>query len=249
MDVRPLPPELAKEMTSEQYARFLRNRAMILKLTHRLLRPVSFSREKINSRMDAIDTFVIQSARAISQSVRTGFVFSGSLSFGLGVSDKLVARIKSERLRRLMPKSGGFYYVIAAGFGIFVRQSTTARRHLVLEVFADVDRLDKVHTYAAEVSLAVNWGIAVDRSKGITREKLDSHYVGILGVIRKSAEHFSFSLITGLALPPYLPIGMVYSNVTTRFRASLITLPLFNRAARSAERAPPVLSQFDRPRR
>ena len=199
---------------------------MILRLTHWLLRPISFSREKINSRMKAIDVFVIDSATAIAQSQRTGFVFSGSFSFGLGVSDKLVAKIKSPKIRKWIPKSGGFYHVLALGFGTFVRQSADTKRHLVIDLFADFDRLEKVHTYAAEVSLAVNWGVAVDRSTRATRETLDSHYVGILGVVRKSADHFSYSLITGLALPPYLPIGMVYSNRTARARVSLVSIPL-----------------------
>jgi hypothetical protein len=180
--------------------------------------------------MLAIDAFIAKSSDAIARSNRTGFVLSISLSFGLGISEKIVARIKSDRIRSLIPKSGGFYYVFSLGLGTFVSRIKRERKSLVFEFFSDFDRLDRVHTYAAEGSIALNWGVAVDRSAQAGIAKMDSHYIGILGVVRQSDEHFSYSLITGLAFPPYLPVGMVYSNRTSRAHIALPGVPLFYRS-------------------
>lgn len=225
-DVQRVPSEISKNMSAASFAKFLRNRRLILTMTYWLLRPISFSRAKLADRMTAIDEFVAKSSNAIAQSNRTGFVLSLSLSAGLGLSDKLISRIESKAIKTRIPKSGGFYYVLACGIGFFVRQTTPIRKHFVVDLFADIDVLEKIHTYAGEVSVAVNWGIAADTSKSPSRETFKSHYIGILGVVRESVEHFSYSLITGLALPPYLPVGMVYSNGTTRARATVLAIPL-----------------------
>lgn len=217
---------LQEKLTPEQFRRFNRNRASILKITYWLLRPISFNKEKFLSRMASIDSFVIKSAEAIACSDRTGVVVSLSLSFGLGVSENLVSRIKSPTIRRLIPKNGGFYYVLSLGFGVFVHQTSASRRRLIFDVFSDLDTLDSVHTYAAEGSIALNWGVAVDRARVAGVAKMKSHYIGILGVVRQSVDHFSYSLITGIAFPPYLPIGMVYSNRTSRARIALPAVPL-----------------------
>ncbi|CAN5437614.1 hypothetical protein BH10BDE1_BH10BDE1_05690 [soil metagenome] len=228
--------EVANRMQPEQYRSFVKTRARLLKFAYWLLRPVTWNRQKLADRMASIDQFVIESADSIATSDRTGIVLSISGSLGLGLSQKLIEKIKSERLKSLIPESGGFYYVLASGLGIYVQANEAGKNRLVIDLFADVDRLQSIHTYAGEVSLAVNWGIAVDKSKGASVESLESHYVGILGVIRKSLDHFSYSLITGVALPPYLPVGMVYSNRTTRARVSILKVPWFRlRGDRCAE--------------
>ena len=243
-DAQRLPSEIAKSMSATSFAKFVRNRRRILTMTYWLLRPISFSREKLADRMAAIDEFVAKSSSAIAQSNRTGFVLSLSLSAGLGLSEKLISRIESEAVKARVPESGGFYYVLAGGVGLFVRQTTSTKKHFVVDVFADVDLLEKIHTYAGEVSVAVNWGIAADRSKAASAEKLDSHYIGILGVVRQSIEHFSYSLITGMALPPYLPIGMVYSNRTSRARATVLAIPLPSFLSRT-ERCERIFTSID----
>lgn len=223
-----LQPELRSDLSPEnQRERFARNRVHILKIASWLLRPVTFSQSKFDERMAAIDAFIIKSSDAIVGSNRTGVVISFSLSLGLGLSDKLLSRISSSRVRSWIPESGGFYYVVSGGFGFYLHEKPRARRRLVLEFFSDFDSLDTVHTYAAEGSVAVNWGVAVDRAAAPGIAKMNSHYIGILGVVRQSPEHFSYSLITGLAFPPYFPVGMVYTNQTSRAHFALPGLPLY----------------------
>jgi hypothetical protein len=224
---RPIFSEISSRMQPDQYRSFLQARSRLLKFAYWLLRPVTWNREKLAERMVNIDQFVIESADSIATSNRTGVVISLSGSIGLGLSQKLIERIRSERIRSLIPKSGGFYHVFASGVGIYVQQNTNGKNSLVVDLFADFDRLQAIHTYAGEVSLAVNWGVAVDKSKGPSVEGFESHYIGILGVIRKSLDHFSYSLITGAALPPYLPVGMVYTNTTKRARVSVLKIPWF----------------------
>jgi hypothetical protein len=224
---RPIFLEIANRMQPEQYRSFVKTRARLLKFTYWLLRPVTWNREKLAKRMASIDQFVIESADSIATSDRTGIVLSLSGSLGLGLSQKIIEKIQSDRLRSLIPMSGGFYYVFASGFGVYIQQIENGKNRLVIDLFADVDRLQAIHTYAGEVSLAVNWGVTVDKSQGATVEGFESHYIGILGVIRKSLDHFSYSLITGAAFPPYLPVGMVYTNKTTRARVSVLKLPWF----------------------
>lgn len=219
--------EIAKRMTKNQFEGFLRNRAWFLKAAHRILRPVTFNDEKFRDRMLKIDEFVIKSADAIAMSVRTGIVLTVSLSLGLGISERLRARIRNRILLRLIPESGGFYYVVGLGLGFFQQRISPQKNRLVCEFVGDLDRLQKIHTYAGEVSVALNWGVALDRASNSGVEKMDSHYIGILGVMRQSAEHFSYSLITGFALPPYLPVGMVYSNYTSRLRIPFLRIPWF----------------------
>lgn len=224
-----IPPEVVAGMSPVSYARFLKNRRRLLALAYRLLRPISFQREKLEKRMIAIDEFVIKSADVIARSHRTGLVFTISLAAGLGLSERLVAKIKSERLRSWVPRRGGFYYVTALGFAAFVERTVKGRR-LVIELVSDFDRLERILTYAGEISGAVNWGVAVDQASSTLlrarTSRMESSYVGILGVVRSNAEHFSYSLITGLAIPPYLPIGMVYTNRTWRTRIPVLKIPL-----------------------
>lgn len=228
IDESNIPPEISRRMKPKNFQRFLRNRAALLKLAHALLKPISFNDEKLANRMRQIDGFVMRSADAIAKSSRSGVVFSFSAAAGLGFSQKILDRIKSKAVRRFIPNGGGFYYVLAGGVGFFVRSdAVSGRRFLDIEVFFDGDRLKKIHTYAAEGSLAFNWGVALDRGARSGFTRMDSHYVGILGVVRQSQEHFSYSLITGLAIPPYLPVGMVYTNRTTRLRLPLMSLPWF----------------------
>lgn len=219
--------EAADRLSPEQYRSFLKNRRRLLTTAYWALRLVSWNKNKFADRMSEIDRFVIQSADAIARSRRTGFAVSATGAFGLGLSDYLKAKIKNEKFRAILPASGGFYYVLGVGGGAYIQQTTKKKNHFILEVFVDFDRLKKIHTYAAEVSAAVNWSIPVDDVKWASVEKYDSHYVGILGVIRRGVSHFSYTLITGIAMPPYLPIGMVYTNETRRARVQILKIPWF----------------------
>lgn len=232
---RPVFSDIAKRMQPKQFRSFVRTRARLLNLAYGMLRPISWNKDKLAKRMSSIDDFVIESADAIAMSNRTGFVFSISGAFGLGISKRLLDKIRSERIKRFIPETGGFYYVLAAGGGIYIKQVGPNKNRLVVDVFVDFDRLQKIHTYAGEVSAAINWGVAVDQAEGRGMDRLESHYIGILGVVRKSVSHFSYSLITGLALPPYLPVGMVYTNETFRPRATALNIPWFKIKGRRCE--------------
>lgn len=228
-----VPPEVATRMSGVAYTRFLKNRRRLLSLAYRLLKPISFKREKLEKRMISIDEFVISSADAIARSNRTGFVLTASLAAGLGLSDRLIAKIKWPWMRSWIPRRGGFYYVTALGFGFYVERTATGRK-FVIELVTDFDRLERIFTYAGEVSAAVNWGVAVDQAESALlrprTSRLESRYIGILGAVRSNPEHFSFTLITGLAIPPYLPIGMIYTNLTWRTRIPLVKIPLSMRS-------------------
>ncbi len=213
--------DLKESMPSEQFASFVKKRELLLETFYKILRPISFNELKFENNLINLDRFLQESALTITKSERAGVVITGSLSLGLGLSNQIRETLKKNRFTRLLSYPNGFYYVLALGLGSFVHTENDDKK-ICFELTIDFDRLQKIKTYAGEISLAANWGFVVDQPPRAQVQSLNSHYIGVLGVIRQGVDHFSYSGITGFAVPPFLPVGMIYSNSTKRMRIPLV---------------------------
>ncbi|WP_413288523.1 hypothetical protein [Bdellovibrio sp. HCB337] len=190
--------------------KFLERMAKVLTFFH-------LKTKLVNKVLAEVNTKFYNSARLIAGSNSAGVTVMFSLSGGLALPKKIMSALQGRALGKLIPKSGGFFYLVGFGVGVSRHVQPNGKPNWVLEAFMDTERLKSTITGIVEISGASTFGVVYELREGkFKQQQSETTYGGLAGVFRQGPNQFGWAASLGMSLPPGIGSVIVYTDQSTR---------------------------------
>lgn len=190
------------------------------KFLERMAKVLTFFRLKtkiVNKILSEVNTKFYNSTRLIANSNSAGATVMFSISGGMALPKKIMAKLEGRALGKFIPKSGGFFYLIGLGVGVSRHVQENGKPHWVLEAFVDRETLKSTVTGIIEVSAAGTYGVVYELREGKFKgQQSETTYGGLAGVFRQGENQFGWAASTGMSLPPGIGSVIVYTDNSKR---------------------------------
>ncbi len=210
--------DLLQTLSESDQHRFLVNKKKFLS---KLSNTLSFFRLKatlINKALKGLNKQFYGSPKVVSSANTDGGFLLFSASVGLGLPQKITEFIRSRPLGKLLPKSGGFYFLLGLGIAVVRRVDPLIKKaSWFLESYVDTESLDRVHTFLAKLAVNISPGILYEnRPDSFWSQKFKRLYAGAAGNFEKGDHVFAWNTTVGVSLPPGTGVFYVFEADGTR---------------------------------
>lgn len=220
--------EKLSTLTESEIQAFLGKKQKFLEKMAKALTFIRLKPKLVNKVLNELNNKFYNSSRMIANSNTVGGAFMISVSGGLVLPRKLVAKLQERTLGRFIPKSGGFAYLLGIGVGVSRTIKSDGKPHWIVDIFMDVEKIKSSMTGVASVGAAGTYGVVYEFREGdFKKQQIDTSYGGLSGVFKQGDNHFGWAASTGLSFPPGVGSIMIFTNQTTRHYLARVDLTVW----------------------